>query len=64
MGRPTPTIEMPLQPQITLEPFEKWAVDFIGPVDPPLKENHYILAITDYVTKWAEVKALSTGKTM
>jgi len=30
-----PTHKIPLQPQVNLEPFEKWGMDFIGPIDPP-----------------------------
>ena len=37
MGRPVPSDEMPLQPQVLIEPFEKWALDFIGPTNPPSK---------------------------
>lgn len=58
MGRPTPTMEMLLQPWISLEPFEKWGIDFVGLVDPPSKGHHYILLCIDYVIKWAKMKAL------
>lgn len=62
MGRPTTTMEMPLQPQTILEPFEKWGIDFVGPIDSPSKGYHYILVSIDYVTKWAEVKALPVAR--
>eukprot|EP00253_Pinus_taeda_P005173 PITA_05173 len=58
MGRPTPRDEMPLQPQVTLEPFEKWGMDFVGPINPPSRQKSYIILCTDYLTKWAETKAI------
>lgn len=62
MGRPTTTMEKPLQPQIVLDPFEKWGIDFVGPIDPPSKEYHYILVCIDYVTKWAKAKSLPVAR--
>lgn len=49
---------MPLQPQFAIEPFERWALDFIGPINPMSKCKKYILVCTDYVTKWVESRAL------
>lgn len=34
-GNPTKSGEMPLQPQISIEPFDKWGLHFIGPINPP-----------------------------
>jgi len=53
---------MPLQPQVLIEPFEKLALDFIGPINPPSKQKKYILVCTDYVTKLVEAKELLFAK--
>ena len=58
MGRPTSADEMPLQPQVMIEPFEKWALDFIGPIPPVSCKRMYIVVCTDYVTRWVEAKAI------
>eukprot|EP00253_Pinus_taeda_P021537 PITA_21537 len=43
MGKPTPRDEMPLQPQVALEPFDKRGMDFIGSIDPPLGQKKEIV---------------------
>jgi len=58
MGQPNHRDEMPLQPQVVLEPFEIWAMDFIGPINPPSNQKLYILVCTNYMTKWVEAKEL------
>jgi hypothetical protein len=40
MGKPRKRNEMYLQPQVSLEPFDKWGMDFIGPIDPPINCNN------------------------
>ena len=59
MGKPVARDEMPLQPQVLIEPFEKWALNFVRPIDPPSQGKRYILVCIDYATKWAEAKALA-----
>ena len=58
VGKPAPSNEMPLQTQVLIEPFEKWALDFIGSINSPSKQKKYILVCIDYVIKWVEAKAL------
>jgi transposase InsO family protein len=59
MGQPNHRDEMPLNPQVVLEPFERWALDFARPINPPSNQKVYILVYTDYMTKWVEAKALN-----
>eukprot|EP00253_Pinus_taeda_P029266 PITA_29266 len=48
---------MSLQTQITLQPFEKLATDFVGPVELRGKmAARYIIIVTQYLTQWAEVQ--------
>lgn len=50
--------EIPLQPQLVLEPFDRWALDFAGPINPSSYSKVYLWTYIDYVTKWVEAKAL------
>ena len=48
--------EMSLVPHVTLQLFDKWVVDFVGPINPLGKQvgARYIITATDYLTRWAE----------
>jgi hypothetical protein len=61
MGKPTPIDKMTLQPQVMVDHFEKWALDFIGLMNPLSKGKICILVCINYVTKWMEAKSLSRG---
>jgi hypothetical protein len=44
-----------MNPIIKLWPFRGWGMDMIGKINPPSSKGHqFILAITDYFTKWVE----------
>jgi len=41
-----------------------WGMDVVGPISPPSFKGHqFILAITDYFSKWAEAIPLRKVKT-
>ena len=56
VGKPSRRDEMSLVLQVTLQPFDKWVVDFVGPINPPGKCTgaQYIITATDYLTWWEE----------
>ena len=57
-GSPSFRNHWPLTPIIPLAPFEKWGIDFIGPIFPvSIRKKRYIILATDYATKWVEAKA-------
>jgi transposase InsO family protein len=45
---------------LTLQTFEKWAIDFVGPINPPGKRTgtSFIITTTKYLTRWDEERAV------
>ena len=43
--------------QLTLKTFDKWTIDFVGPINPTGMYNGacYIIIVTDYLRRWDEV---------
>lgn len=58
MGKHVQRDEMLLQPQVLIESFERWALNFVGLITLASKGKSDILVYTDYVTKRIEAKAL------
>lgn len=58
MERPTKSNEVPLQPQVVVAPFDKWGIDFVGPIEPSSQGKSYILFCIDYVTKREDAKPM------
>jgi ribonuclease HI len=53
----------PLHPTVPSWPFAAWGTDIVGPIDPPSSRGHrFILAATDYFTRWAEAIPLKEVK--
>jgi ribonuclease HI len=53
----------PLHPTVASWPFDSWGTDIVGPIDPPSSGGHrFILATTDYFSKWSEAVALKEVK--
>lgn len=50
---------------MALQAFEKRAIYFIGPIDPPGKKIgvFYIITTIKYVTRWAESKVVKDCRT-
>eukprot|EP00253_Pinus_taeda_P004038 PITA_04038 len=50
--------EIPLNPRVLLQPFEKWAIDFVGVIQPPGKKTGawYIIIAIKYLTRWVEAQ--------
>lgn len=65
--RPSQRDDLPLNLQVSLKPFEKWAIDFVGPIQPPGKKTsaRYIITATKYLTRWEEAQPVMdcTGTT-
>ncbi|KAL0449507.1 UNVERIFIED_CONTAM: hypothetical protein Slati_1507100 [Sesamum latifolium] len=48
----------PLHPTVALWPFDAWGLDVVGPLTKSSAGHLYILAATDYFSKWAEAVPL------
>ena len=48
---------MALKPKVTLQALDKWAIDFVGPINLPGKRTdaRYIITVTYYLTRCVEV---------
>ena len=44
---------------MVVTPFDKWGIDFVGPIEPSSHGKSYILVCTDYATKWIEAQAMT-----
>ncbi|XP_060200582.1 uncharacterized protein LOC132628835 [Lycium barbarum] len=51
-----------LHPTVASWPFEAWGLDVVGPLPKSSGGHLYILAATDYFSKWAEVVSLKEVK--
>jgi Integrase zinc binding domain len=53
----------PLHPTVASWPFSMWGTNIVGPIDPPTSRGHrFILAATDYFTKWTKAVPLKEVK--
>ena len=43
---------------MALEPFYKWGMEFVGPIDQPFGKNEYIIVCANYLKKWVETKVV------
>ena len=60
VGRPQLAV-LPLKPVIIEGLFQQWGLDFIGPINLASNVGHqYIIATTNYFTKWLEAKPKKT----
>ena len=64
-GKPSQRDEMSLIPQVTLQPFKKWASYFLGPINPLGKRtgSRYIITVTDYLSRWDEAAPVKDCRT-
>ncbi|CAN6678215.1 unnamed protein product [Malus baccata var. baccata] len=60
MGNISVKDQMPQNPILSIEIFEVWGIDFMGPF-PSSHGFLYILLAVDYVSKWVEAKATRTN---
>ena len=50
---------MPLSMNLATQPFEKWGIEFVGPITAVINSQaRYIIVAMDYFTKWAQARAM------
>ena len=55
-------MDLSLHSTLPISPLEKWGIDYIGPIAPmSSKRNQYIIIAVEYLTKWAEAKAIKAA---
>jgi hypothetical protein len=56
VGKPSRRDEMLRRPHVTLKVFDKWEIDFVGPINTPTRISgaRYIITTTKYLTRWVE----------
>jgi hypothetical protein len=54
------TMSGPLHPIPPLGPFEKWGINFMGPLLMTRRRHQFIMVTIDYFTKFIEVHALKS----
>ena len=59
---PPYTIRAPLQQDLPSFPWERIAMDIVGPLPVTEEGNRYLLVVSDYFTKWPEAFALKDHK--
>jgi len=55
------TVSGPLHPIPPLGPFEKWGINLMAPLSMTKRGHRFVLVATDYLTKFAEVRALKSS---
>ena len=55
---------MPLSMNLATQPFEKWEIDFIGPISPAVHNSQakYIIVATDYFKEMGRSESNMQGK--
>jgi hypothetical protein len=56
VGNPSRRDEMCLHTQVMLKSFDKWDIDFVGPINPSTRRlwERYIITMTEHLKRWAE----------
>jgi hypothetical protein len=55
VGKPSSREKNPLNPQVMLQSFDKWAIDIVGPINPQeiISGARYIITRKKYLKIWA-----------